>query len=76
MADATPDGFANELRREILRSEIQRMQVLAVALACWWAERSPFWGDDAIRGGGESIFDNVPEGVFNEAPKRWDEMHF
>ena len=33
MADATPDGYANELRREILRSEIQRMQVLAVALA-------------------------------------------
>jgi adenylate cyclase len=34
MADATPDGYANELRREILRSEIQRMQVLAVALLC------------------------------------------
>ena len=33
MADATPDGYANELRREILRSEIQRMQVLAVVLA-------------------------------------------
>ena len=33
MAEATPDGYANELRREILRSEIQRMQVLAVVLA-------------------------------------------
>jgi adenylate cyclase len=33
MADATPDSFANELRREIMRSEIQRMQVLAIALA-------------------------------------------
>ncbi len=33
MADATPDGYATELRREILRSEIQRMQVLVVALA-------------------------------------------
>ncbi len=32
MADATPDGYADELRREILRSEIQRMQVLAIAL--------------------------------------------
>ena len=50
--------------------------VLAVALACWWAERSPFWGDDAFGGGGESIFANVPEGVFNEAPKRWDQMQF
>ena len=33
MADATPDGYANELRREILRSEIQRMKVLAITLA-------------------------------------------
>lgn len=33
MADATPDGYANELRREILRSEIQRMQVLAIVMA-------------------------------------------
>jgi adenylate cyclase len=32
MADATPDGYANELRREIMRSEIQRVQVLAVVL--------------------------------------------
>ena len=37
MAEATPDsvadGYARELRREILRSEIQRVQVLAVVLA-------------------------------------------
>ena len=33
MAEATPDGYASELRREILRSEIQRVQVLAVVLA-------------------------------------------
>lgn len=33
MADATPDGYASELRREILRSEIQRVQVLAIILA-------------------------------------------
>ena len=32
MADAPPDGYANELRREIMRSEIQRVQVLAVIL--------------------------------------------
>jgi adenylate cyclase len=32
MAKATPDGYASELRREILRSEIQRVQVLAVIL--------------------------------------------
>jgi adenylate cyclase len=36
MAEATPDGiadgYASELRREIMRSEIQRMQVLAVIL--------------------------------------------
>jgi adenylate cyclase len=36
MAEATPDsvadGYARELRREILRSEIQRVQVLAVVL--------------------------------------------
>src|SRR5215211_6783137 len=36
MAEATPDGladgYASELRREILRSEIQRVRVLAVVL--------------------------------------------
>lgn len=36
MAEATPDGladgYASELRREILRSEIQRVQVLAIVL--------------------------------------------
>ena len=32
MVEATPDGYANELRREIMRSEIQRVQVLAVVL--------------------------------------------
>ncbi|CAN5889314.1 adenylate/guanylate cyclase domain-containing protein [soil metagenome] len=32
MADQTTDGYASELRREILRSETQRMQVLAVVL--------------------------------------------
>jgi adenylate cyclase len=33
MPEATPDGYASELRREIMRSEIQRVQVLAVILA-------------------------------------------
>ena len=33
MAEATPDGYANALRREILRSEVQRMRVLAIVLA-------------------------------------------
>jgi adenylate cyclase len=33
MADATPDGYAQELRREIVRSEVQRVQVLAIVLA-------------------------------------------
>lgn len=32
MAEAIQDGYANELRREILRSEIQRIRVLAVIL--------------------------------------------
>ena len=32
MAETTPGGYATELRREIMRSEIQRMQVLAVIL--------------------------------------------
>ena len=32
MADAIPDGYANELRREIMRSEIQRVRVLAFIL--------------------------------------------
>jgi adenylate cyclase len=32
MVEATPDGYANELRREIMRSEIRRVQVLAVIL--------------------------------------------
>lgn len=32
MVETTPDGYANELRREIMRSEIQRVQVLAIVL--------------------------------------------
>jgi adenylate cyclase len=32
MAEATPSGYASELRREIMRSEIQRVQVLAIVL--------------------------------------------
>jgi adenylate cyclase len=32
MAEATSDNFANALRREIMRSEVQRMQVLAIVL--------------------------------------------
>ncbi len=33
MAEATPDFYATELRREIMRSEIQRVRVLAIILA-------------------------------------------
>jgi adenylate cyclase len=33
MVEATSDGYANALRREIMRSEIQRVRVLAVILA-------------------------------------------
>lgn len=32
MVEAAPDSFASELRREILRSEVQRMRVLAITL--------------------------------------------
>src|SRR5262245_36527098 len=38
--------------------------VLAVALACWWAERWPPPGESAFGGGDESLFANPPEGVF------------
>ena len=38
--------------------------VLAVALACWWAERNPPLGENAFGGGGESLLANPPEGVF------------
>ena len=38
--------------------------VLAVALACWWAERHPPAHDSMFGGGGESLFANPPEGVF------------
>jgi hypothetical protein len=38
--------------------------VLAVALTCWWAERNPPLGEGAFGGGGESLFANLPEGVF------------
>jgi hypothetical protein len=38
--------------------------VLAVALACWWAERNPPLGEGAFGGGGESLLANPPEGVF------------
>ena len=37
--------------------------VLAVALACWWAEGNPPLGEGAF-GGGESLFADPPEGVF------------
>ena len=33
MAEAPPDGYANELRREIMRSEVQRVRMLAIVLA-------------------------------------------
>jgi hypothetical protein len=32
MAETPPDGYANELRREILRSEVQRVRMLAIVL--------------------------------------------
>jgi hypothetical protein len=38
--------------------------VLAVALACWWAERSPRWGPDACTGGGKTLVSQAPPGVF------------
>jgi hypothetical protein len=38
--------------------------VLAVALACWWAERCPPLGEGAFGGGGESLLANPPVGVF------------
>jgi hypothetical protein len=38
--------------------------VLAVALACWWAERHPPAHDSMFGGGGESLFADPPEGVF------------
>jgi hypothetical protein len=38
--------------------------VLAVALACWWAERCPPLDENAFAGGGESLLANSPEGVF------------
>jgi adenylate cyclase len=33
MAETPPDGYTNELRREIMRSEIQRVRMLAIVLA-------------------------------------------
>ena len=38
--------------------------VLAVALACWWAERNPPLGEGAFGGGGDSLLADPPEGVF------------
>ena len=32
MAEAPPDGYATELRREIMRSEVQRVRMLAIVL--------------------------------------------
>lgn len=39
--------------------------VLAVALACWWAERGPHWGAGAFSSGGDSLVARAPEGVFH-----------
>ena len=33
MAETPPNGYANELRREIMRSEVQRVRMLAIVLA-------------------------------------------
>jgi adenylate cyclase len=33
MAETPPDSYANELRREIMRSEVQRVRVLAIVLS-------------------------------------------
>ena len=33
MTETPPDGYANELRREIMRSEIQRVRMLAIVLS-------------------------------------------
>jgi adenylate cyclase len=33
MAETPPDGYVNELRREILRSEVQRVRMLAIVLS-------------------------------------------
>jgi hypothetical protein len=38
--------------------------VLAVALACWYAEQHPPLPKDAFGGGGRSLMADVPEGVF------------
>ena len=38
--------------------------VLAVALACWWAERNPPLGEGALGGGGDSLLADPPVGVF------------
>jgi hypothetical protein len=38
--------------------------VLAVALACWLAEREPRWGPDAFSFGGDSLFANPPDEEF------------
>ncbi len=40
--------------------------VLALALACWWAERNPPWTADAFSSGGDSLIDQAPKGVFLE----------
>jgi hypothetical protein len=44
--------------------------VLAVALACWWAERNPPRGPEAFSGGGRSLIADAPEGVFLSGASR------
>jgi hypothetical protein len=39
MAEGTTDGYAQALRREILRSEQQRMRALAIILGCCSSSR-------------------------------------
>jgi hypothetical protein len=42
--------------------------VLAVALACWWAERVGHIGPDAFGSGGGSLIADAPPGVFLDGP--------
>lgn len=62
---------------EAWREGAQDDLVLAVALACWWVDRSWPWTADSFGGADGSLVGQIPEGVFTtQEPPDWMNVSF